>query len=145
MNALRLMCYFALLMVLIPWRAQAADADDFVAANRSQQAQLLEQWAAAPEAPRLPLLRALKSETLQSDSGGHAFSKQGDSLLALGAVPAPVGPTKPVRLTNRLRNLAAGALATHLLVSDNVTERPRRRKPCSAKRRLRWRGCYSSV
>lgn len=123
MNALRLMCYFALLMVLIPWRAQAADADDFVAANRSQQAQLLEQWAAAPEAPRLPLLRALKSETLQSDSGGHAFSKQGDSLLALGAVPAPVGPTKPVRLTNRLRNLAAGALATHLLVSDNVTER----------------------
>ncbi len=123
MNALRLMCYFALLMVLIPWRAQAADADDFVAANRSQQAQLLEQWAAAPEAPRLPLLRALKSETLQSDSGGHAFSKQSDSLLALGAVPAPVGPTKPVRLTNRLRNLAAGALATHLLVSDNVTER----------------------
>ncbi|MGF7447470.1 urea ABC transporter permease subunit UrtB, partial [Klebsiella michiganensis] len=57
MNASRLMCYFALLMVLIPWRAQAADADDFVAANRSQQAQLLEQWAAAPEAPRLPLLR----------------------------------------------------------------------------------------
>ncbi|EML0455567.1 urea ABC transporter permease subunit UrtB [Klebsiella michiganensis] len=123
MNALRLMCYFALLMVLIPWRAQAADADDFVAANRSQQAQLLEQWAAAPEAPRLPLLRALKSETLQSDSGGHAFRKQSDNLLALGAVPAPVGPTKPVRLTNRLRNLAAGALATHLLVSDNVTER----------------------
>ena len=123
MNALRLMCYFALLMVLIPWRAQAADADDFVAANRSQQAQLLERWAAAPEASRLPLLRALKSETLQSDSGSHAFSKQGDSLLALGAVPAPVGPTKPVRLTNRLRNLAAGALATHLLVSDNVTER----------------------
>jgi urea transport system permease protein len=42
------MCYFALLMILLPWRAQAADADDFVAANRSQQAQLLEQWAAAP-------------------------------------------------------------------------------------------------
>ncbi|STW06879.1 Urea ABC transporter [Klebsiella grimontii] len=123
MNALRLMCYFALLMVLLPWRAQAADADDFVAANRSQQAQLLERWAAAPEASRLPLLRALKSETLQSDSGGHAFSKQGETLLALGAVAAPEGATKPVRLTNRLRNLAAGALATHLLVSDNVTER----------------------
>ncbi|MBA7847287.1 urea ABC transporter permease subunit UrtB [Klebsiella sp. RHBSTW-00484] len=123
MNALRLMSYFALLMVLIPWRAQAADADDFVAANRSQQAQLLEQWAAAPQAPRLPLLRALKSETLQSDNSGHAFSKQGENLLALGAVSTPDGTTKPVRLTNRLRNLAASALATHLLVSDNVTER----------------------
>ncbi|MEE7531666.1 urea ABC transporter permease subunit UrtB [Klebsiella huaxiensis] len=123
MNALRLMSYFALLMVLIPWRAQAADADDFVAANRSQQAQLLEQWAAAPQAPRLPLLRALKSETLQSDNSGHAFIKQGENLLALGAASTPDGTTKPVRLTNRLRNLVAGALATHLLVSDNVTER----------------------
>ena len=59
MNALRLMCYFALLMVLLPWRAQAADADDFVAANRSQQAQLLERWADAHDASRLQLLRAL--------------------------------------------------------------------------------------
>ncbi|QGN38242.1 urea ABC transporter permease subunit UrtB [Klebsiella oxytoca] len=123
MNALRLMCYFALLMVLMPWRAQAADADDFVAASRSQQAQLLEQWASAPQASRLPLLRALKDETLQLDNGGHAFSKQGENLLALGAVSAPEGGTKPVRLTNRLRNLAAGALASHLLLSDNVTER----------------------
>ena len=123
MNPLRLMSYFALLLVLMPWRAQAADADDFVAATRSQQALLLEQWAVAPAAPRLPLLRALKSETLQSDSRGHAFSKQGDKLLALGAVAAPEGTIKPVRLTNRLRNLAAGALATHQLVSDNVTER----------------------
>ncbi|MCP5870872.1 urea ABC transporter permease subunit UrtB, partial [Klebsiella pneumoniae] len=39
------------------------------------------------------------------------------------AVAAPEGTIKPVRLTNRLRNLAAGALATHQLVSDNVTER----------------------
>ncbi|HHD7488808.1 TPA: urea ABC transporter permease subunit UrtB [Klebsiella oxytoca] len=123
MNPLRLMSYFALLLVLMPWRAQAADADDFVAATRSQQALLLEQWAVAPAAPRLPLLRALKSETLQSDRRGHAFSKQGDKLLALGAVAAPEGTIKPVRLTNRLRNLAAGALATHQLVSDNVTER----------------------
>ena len=108
MNALRLMCYFALLMVLLPWRAQAADADDFVAANRSQQAQLLERWAAAPEASRLPLLRALKSETLQSDSGGHAFSKQGETLLALGAVVAPEGATKPVRLTRRAGDAFTG-------------------------------------
>ncbi|VFS55467.1 Uncharacterised protein [Raoultella planticola] len=43
--------YLALLVMIVPWRAQAADADDFVAANRTQQARLLEQWAAAPDAP----------------------------------------------------------------------------------------------
>ncbi|HHG8774125.1 TPA: urea ABC transporter permease subunit UrtB [Raoultella planticola] len=111
--------YLALLVMIVPWRAQAADADDFVAANRTQQARLLEQWAAAPDAQRLPLLRALKAETLVADESGHAFSQQ----QALGASPAPQGSTKPVRLTNRLRNLVAGALATHLLVSDSVTER----------------------
>ncbi|MEX0491805.1 amino acid/amide ABC transporter membrane protein 1 (HAAT family) [Raoultella ornithinolytica] len=120
MKALRIMgYYFALLVMILPWRAQAADADDFVTANRSQQARLLEQWAAAPQAQRLPLLRALAAETLQVDSSGHAFSNQ----QALGAAAEPSGTPKPVRLTNRLRNLAAGALATHLLVSDSVTER----------------------
>ncbi|SXK90736.1 urea ABC transporter, permease protein UrtB [Klebsiella pneumoniae] len=39
MNALRLMSVLALLLILLPWRAQAAEADDFVAASRSQQAQ----------------------------------------------------------------------------------------------------------
>ena len=111
--------YLALLVMIVPWRAQAADADDFVAANRTQQARLLEQWAAAPDAQRLPLLRALKAETLVADDSGHAFSQQ----QALGAAHSPQGATKPVRLTNRLRNLVAGALATHLLVSDSVTER----------------------
>jgi urea transport system permease protein len=42
--------YLALLVMIVPWRAQAADADDFVTANRTQQASLLEQWAAAPDA-----------------------------------------------------------------------------------------------
>ena len=62
MNALRLMNVLALLLILLPWRAQAAEADDFVAASRSQQAQLLTQWAVAPQADRLPLLRALTTE-----------------------------------------------------------------------------------
>ena len=102
MKALRIMgYYFALLVMILPWRAQAADADDFVTANRSQQARLLEQWAAAPQAQRLPLLRALAAETLQVDSSGHAFSNQ----QALGAAAEPSGTPKPVRLTNRLRNL----------------------------------------
>ena len=73
MNALRLMSVLALLLTLLPWRAQAAEADDFVAASRSQQAQLLTEWAAAPQADRLPLLRALTSESLVMDDGKHAF------------------------------------------------------------------------
>ncbi|EPJ4960265.1 ABC transporter permease subunit, partial [Klebsiella pneumoniae] len=123
MNALRLMNVLALLLILLPWRAQAAEADDFVAASRSQQAQLLSQWAAAPQADRLPLLRALTTESLVMDDGKHAFRTRQGGLQPLGAVAAPQGETRPVRLTNRLRNLAAGALASHLILSDNVTER----------------------
>ncbi len=79
MNALRLMSVLALLLTLLPWRAQAAEADDFVAASRSQQAQLLTQWAAAPQADRLPLLRALTTESLVMDDGKHAFrTRQAD-------------------------------------------------------------------
>ena len=123
MNALRLMSVLALLLTLLPWRAQAAEADDFVAASRSQQAQLLTQWAAAPQADRLPLLRALTTESPVMDDGKHAFRTRQGGLQPLGAVAAPQGETRPVRLTNRLRNLAAGALASHLILSDNVTER----------------------
>ena len=123
MNALRLMSVLTLLLILLPWRAQAAEADDFVAASRSQQAQLLTQWAAAPQADRLPLLRALTTESLVMDDGKHAFRTRQGGLQPLGAVAAPQGETRPVRLTNRLRNLAAGALASHLILSDNVTER----------------------
>ena len=149
MNALRLMNVLALLLTLLPWRAQAAEADDFVAASRSQQAQLLTQWAAAPQADRLPLLRALTTESLVMDDGKHAFRTRQGGLQPLGAVAAPQGETRPVRLTNRLRNLAAGALASHLILSDNVTER------ASAARTLQreatpamaagWRVCRSSA
>lgn len=57
------------------------------------------------------------------DDGKHAFRTRQGGLQPLGAVAAPQGETRPVRLTNRLRNLAAGALASHLILSDNVTER----------------------
>ncbi len=169
MNALRLMNVLALLLILLPWRAQAAEADDFVAASRSQQAQLLTQWAAAPQADRLPLLRALTTESLGDGRRKTCFPAPGQGgLQPLGAVAAPQGETRPVRLTNRLRNLAAGALASHLILSDNVTERAsaartlqreappamRRaaataaagRKPmkmCGACWRWRWRACSS--
>lgn len=122
-NTLRLYRAVLLLIFLLPWMAQATDADDFVAANRSQQATLLEQWAAHPDAKRLPLLQALAAESLRSDSAHHAFSVTGGKTVTLGEAAQPEGELKPVRLTNRLRNLVSGALATHQLISDNVTER----------------------
>lgn len=144
MNALRLMSVLALLLTLLPWRAQAAEADDFVAASRSQQAQLLTQWAAAPQADRLPLLRALTTESTVMDDGKHAFRTRQGGLQPLGAVAAPQGETRPVRLTNRLRNLAAGALASHLILSDNVTEKLPPHERYSGKRLRPWPRCCNS-
>ncbi len=44
-------------------------------------------------------------------------------MVPLGEAKATEGQTKAVRLTNRLRVLAATAIATHQLVSDSVMER----------------------
>ncbi|MBM3070266.1 urea ABC transporter permease subunit UrtB [Lelliottia sp. RWM.1] len=123
MNAMRILVAIVWLAGLLPGMVQAADADVFVAANRSQQAAMLEQWAAAPDPTRLPLLQALQKENLYVDSQKHAFARHNDAMIALGESTAAEGQTKAVRLTNRLRVLAATALATHQLVSDNVTER----------------------
>ncbi|MGU3620001.1 urea ABC transporter permease subunit UrtB, partial [Enterobacter bugandensis] len=51
------------------------------------------------------------------------FAKRNGEMVSLGEARAAVGQTKAVRLTNRLRVLAAPAIATHQLVSDSVTER----------------------
>jgi hypothetical protein len=62
MNIMRVIVAVVWLTGLLPGMAQASDADDFVAANRSQQAAMLEQWAASPQAARLPLLQALQKK-----------------------------------------------------------------------------------
>ncbi|WP_368543276.1 urea ABC transporter permease subunit UrtB [Enterobacter soli] len=123
MNAMRIFIAIMWLAGLLPGMAQASDADNFVTASRSQQATMLAQWAASPDPARLPLLRALQKESLFVDGQKHAFMRSGDSLTALGDASAASGQPKAVRLTNRLRVLAATALATHQLVSDSVTER----------------------
>ncbi len=46
--------------LLLPLAAQAGDASDFVAASSSQQAELLEAWAAKPVPERVELLEALR-------------------------------------------------------------------------------------
>ncbi|EQB4819259.1 TPA: urea ABC transporter permease subunit UrtB [Citrobacter amalonaticus] len=108
---------------LLPGFVQASDADAFVAASRTVQAQLLEQWAATPDPQRLPLLTALSREALLTDSTKQAFTRKGTQVVPLGTASSPTGTVKPLRLTNRLRILVAGALATHQLVSDSVTQR----------------------
>ncbi|HHT0990113.1 TPA: urea ABC transporter permease subunit UrtB [Enterobacter roggenkampii] len=123
MNAMRLFIALVWLSGLLPGMVQASDADRFVAASRSQQADLLTQWAAAPDASRLPLLEALQKENLYVDTQKHAFAQRDGNVIPLGESQTAEGPTKAVRLTNRLRVLAATAIATHQLVSDSVTER----------------------
>ena len=123
MNAMRMFIAFVWLTGLLPGMAQASDADEFVAATRGQQAALLEQWAATPTPQRLPLLEALQKENLYIDGQKHAFTRSNGETVALGESTAAEGQTKAVRLTNRLRVLAATALATHQLIGDNVTQR----------------------
>ncbi|HBW39789.1 MAG TPA: urea ABC transporter permease subunit UrtB [Leclercia adecarboxylata] len=123
MNVMRMIFALVWLAGLLPGMAQATDADNFVAASRSQQAAMLEQWAAAPEPARLALLRALQQENVFVDINKHAFTRESGELTALGEAAQPLGATKAVRLTNRLRVLAATALATHQLTGDSVTER----------------------
>lgn len=109
--------------MVLPWIAQASDADTFTAASRTQQTALLEQWAMNPDLQRLPVLKALRDENLLTDNAKHAFVMDGSRVQALGTAAAPDGELKKVRLTNRLRNLVAGTLAAHQLLSDSVTVR----------------------
>ncbi|GGD16733.1 branched-chain amino acid ABC transporter permease [Franconibacter daqui] len=120
---MKLIRWLIMAVWLLPCLANAADADAFAAASRSQQTALLERWAAAPDAARIPLLAALAQESVVLDGEKHPFAQTGDTLTPLGSAQAPQGEVKKLRLTNRLRNLVAGALASHRLVSDNVTQR----------------------
>ena len=61
------------LLLLLPLAAQAGEADDFVAANASKQAKLLQDWAAAPSPERMPLLQALRQGRVGSDADKRAF------------------------------------------------------------------------
>ncbi|MCI1897449.1 MAG: urea ABC transporter permease subunit UrtB [Enterobacter sp.] len=123
MNMMRIIVAMVWLAGLLPGMAQASDADAFVAANRSQQVSLLEQWAVSPNPERLPLLKALQKENLFVDTQKHAFTRLNDTMVALGENVQAQGEPKAVRLTNRLRVLSSTALATHQLMSDSVTDR----------------------
>lgn len=113
------------LLLLTPFVAQAGPAADFAAANRTEQAKLLQQWAAAPDASRLPLLQALKSESVVIDQNKQPFSNQNGKLTPLEASAQPQGATKKLFMNNRLRVLTINALASHQLVSSDPATRLR--------------------
>lgn len=109
------------LLTSLPARAGAAA--DYGHASRTEQAQLLQAWAAAPQADRLPLLQALSQETVVSDAEGRLFTEKNGQLTPLEGSAAPAGSTKKVFMNNRIRGLVASALASHQLVSNDVKVR----------------------
>ncbi|MGK9415762.1 urea ABC transporter permease subunit UrtB [Pseudomonas cedrina] len=86
--------YFLALLFVLPLAAHASDAEDFLAANPTQQAKLLQDWAAQPDPARIELVDALQ---------------QGQLTLN--------GEVKTVRLNNRLRGLIDNVRASQQLLA----------------------------
>ncbi len=111
-----------LLATLLPLPALASDAGDFVGADTSGQARLLETWAAQPVPGRLPLLQALQDGRLAADSDKHPFIDNQGALEGMDT-PTPSDPPRKLRLNNRLRGLLNNALASHQLLSADDNQR----------------------
>ncbi|MBA1202983.1 urea ABC transporter permease subunit UrtB [Pseudomonas capeferrum] len=91
--------YTLLLLLLLPLAAQASEGEFFITAKPTDQARLLQNWAAQPDPARLALLSALKQGRIGADD------------------------SRKVRLNNRLRGLIDNALASHQLLSEDVAVR----------------------
>jgi urea transport system permease protein len=107
------------LVVALPLLAQAGDADDFVAADSSQQAALLETWSSQPVPQRLDFLLALQQGRVAADDAKHPFIETDGKMVALDATIVPAEPVRKLRLNNRLRGLADTAVASHQLLSND--------------------------
>jgi urea transport system permease protein len=81
-------------LLLLPVGAYAGDAEDFLSANPTQQAKLLQDWAAQPDPARIELVDALQQGQLTVN-----------------------GETKTVRLNNRLRGLIDNVQASQQLLA----------------------------
>ncbi|RLM22286.1 urea ABC transporter permease subunit UrtB [Brenneria alni] len=114
---------FLSLCLVAPLAALAGPAADFVAANRTQQAKMLQQWAVAPDIGRLPLLQALRNESVVVDQNKQPFSEAQGRLTPMEGDAQPAGTPKKLFMNNRLRVLIAAALASHQLVSDDRATR----------------------
>ncbi|MDP3845255.1 MAG: urea ABC transporter permease subunit UrtB [Pseudomonas sp.] len=111
------------LALLLPISAHAGDATDFVAANPSQQAKLLETWAAQPDPARQPLLDALQQGRLAQDSSKQAFIQTADQFIAVEGALQPASPPKKLQLNNRLRGLLAAVQASQKLLASDPSVR----------------------
>jgi len=116
----RLVFAFAL---LLPLAAHASDAGDFVAGSSSDQARLLETWAAQPVPARLELLLALQDGRVAADADKRPFVESNGAMASLDGPAAAVEPLRKLRLNNRLRGLVDTALASHQLLSNDVKVR----------------------
>ena len=111
------------LALLLPLTALAGDADDFVAASPTRQAQLLESWAALPDPARQPLLDALQQGRVGIDASKAAFYEVDGVWQAAEAAATAEGTPKKLRLNNRLRGLLANVQASQQLLADDATTR----------------------
>ncbi|WP_111464480.1 MULTISPECIES: urea ABC transporter permease subunit UrtB [unclassified Pseudomonas] len=111
------------LLLLLPFAAQANEADDFVAASPAQQAKLLESWAAMPTLERQPLLAALQQGLVAADSDKRAFIETDNGYRAADGDAEPQGSPRKLRLNNRLRGLIANAQASHQLLANDAAVR----------------------
>ncbi|RRV09529.1 urea ABC transporter permease subunit UrtB [Pseudomonas sp. v388] len=112
--------FLLMFVVALPMAAHASDAGDFVAASSSQQAELLESWAANPSPQRIELLEALSDGRVAVDSSKRAFIEVNGSFVAVdGDTPATDEPRK-LRMNNRLRGLTETALASHQLLGADI-------------------------
>ena len=115
------------LLLLLPFAAQAGEADDFVAASPAQQAKLLESWAAMPDPTRQPLLDALQQGRVAADGDKRAFIETDTGYRAAEGDAEgdaePQGSPRKLRLNNRLRGLIANAQASHQLLASDAAVR----------------------
>jgi len=112
-----------LLLLALPWAAQAGDAADYASASPAQQAKLLQSWAAAPTPERLPLIEALRANRVAIDRNKTPFVEENGGYRALEGEAEPDGTPKKLRLNNRLRGLLNTALASHQLFSEETSQR----------------------
>ena len=112
-----------LLLLALPWAAQAGDAADYAKASPAKQARLLESWAAAPAPERLPLIEALRANRVAIDQNKTPFIEENGAYRALEGDIEPVGTPKKLRLNNRLRGLLNTALASHQLFAEDPAQR----------------------